>query len=135
MQPSCAAATISASTGDISISERRIGSGRRPQSTENRDSPAAGCAAEGKLPDSDNLDMPQRANQNWIALALALPLAVPAAGSAEAWAVLAYDDVLSIEYLHRRLPAYWRCKVSSFSELLTLAADEFDALRRECEGV
>ena len=91
-------------------------------------------AAEGKLPDSDNLDMPQRANQNWIALALALPLAVPAAGSAEAWVVLAYDDVLSIEYLHRRLPAYWRCKVSSFSELLTLAADEFDALRRECEA-
>lgn len=94
----------------------------------------SGFAADGTLPTEDSLDMPQRVNQNWMALATELPLAVPATGSVEAWAILAYDDVLAIEYLNRRLPAYWRSKVESFGKLLTLAAAEFEPLRRECEA-
>lgn len=94
----------------------------------------SGFAEKGTVPGEDDLDMPQRANQTWISMALTLPLAVPASGSAEAWAVLAYDDVLAIEYLNRRLPAYWRSKVAGFSELLHLAFREFESLRRECEA-
>ncbi len=92
-----------------------------------------GFAKDGGLPAVDNLDMPQRANQTWIAMAFTISLAVPVSGSAEAWAVLAYDDVLAIEFLNQRLPAYWRSKVPSFSDMLTIAAGEYDEIRRECE--
>ena len=82
----------------------------------------------------DNLDMPQTVKENWIAMAFMLPLAVPAEGSAEAWAAMAYDDVWSIEYLNRKLKAFWRESLPGFSELLTCAAAEFDSLRTECEN-
>ncbi|MBS1370403.1 MAG: DUF4965 domain-containing protein [Lentisphaeria bacterium] len=91
-------------------------------------------AEGGSLPASDSLDMPQRANETWMAMAFAVPAEVPAGGSAEVWAVMAYDDVWSIEYLNRRLPAYWRLKVDGFSGLLKLACAEFETLRAECEA-
>ena len=82
----------------------------------------------------DDLNMPQAVKENWIAMAFTLPLAVPANGHAEAWAVIAYDDVWSIEYLNRKLQAYWRESLNGFDELLTRAATEFDSLRAECEA-
>ena len=81
----------------------------------------------------DDLNMPQTVKENWIAMAFTLPLSVPANGHAEAWAVIAYDDVWSIEYLNRKLQAYWRESLNGFDELLTRAATEFDSLRAECE--
>lgn len=82
----------------------------------------------------DDLNMPQAVKENWIAMAFTLPLSVPANGHAEAWAVIAYDDVWSIEYLNRKLQAYWRESLNGFDELLTRAATEFDSLRAECEA-
>ncbi len=82
----------------------------------------------------DDLDMPQTVKENWIAMAFALPLAVPANGHAEAWAVAAYDDVWSIEYLNRKLRAFWRESINGFEELLTRAAAEFNSLRADCEA-
>jgi hypothetical protein len=49
-------------------------------------------------------------------------------------AMLAYDDVDSIEYFKRRLPAYWRRNGMTMSELLRTAEREETALRQRADA-
>ena len=91
--------------------------------------------ASGTLPDADCLEMPQPVRFDWVSMAGVVDLEVPADGkTASSWFAVGYDDVWSIEYLYRKLPAYWRNTIPDFSSLLSAAYREYAALRAECEA-
>jgi hypothetical protein len=80
------------------------------------------------LPHADDLRMPRAVNNDWPVLAIAFDLGKVGADPVTRHAMLGYDDVLAIEYLHRKLPAYWRRAGMDFGQLLTRAHAERDDL-------
>ncbi|HEY0007970.1 MAG TPA: DUF4965 domain-containing protein [Tepidisphaeraceae bacterium] len=90
-------------------------------------------ASTGTLPVDDDLRQPRAVHDEWPVLAVALNLGKVAAGKPQSRvAMIAYDDVLAIEYLHRRLPAYWRRDGLPFATMLQLAASEYADLAARC---
>ncbi len=61
----------------------------------------------GTVPESDDLMMPRPANDDWIVQACAFDLRSVGSSPVSVHALLAYDDRYSIEFLRRRIPAYW----------------------------
>ncbi|OBZ16480.1 glutaminase family protein [Bacillus sp. FJAT-26390] len=49
------------------------------------------------------------------------------------YAVLAYDDIHSIEYFNRPLDAYWRRSGMSFEDMLAAAFSQYDDIIGKCE--
>ncbi|MDW8290393.1 MAG: DUF4965 domain-containing protein [Armatimonadota bacterium] len=90
-------------------------------------------AQSGRLPEADDLHMPRAAGDRWIVLACALNLGKVGAQPVERHAMLAYDDLYSIEYFHRRLRPYWRRAGMEVDQLLQRAAEDLPRLRKECE--
>ena len=88
--------------------------------------------SSGTLPQTDNLNMPQAAKREWLCMAAVLPMKAEAGRTNSAYGILAYHDAFSIEYLYRKLPGYWTVETASFSELLSLAVREKEALAEEC---
>ena len=91
-------------------------------------------AASGTIPEDDLLDMPRAVRQGWVSAAVAIELEVAAQGAASAWIVAGYDDVWAIEYLHRKLAAYWKSFFRDFGGLLTAVYAEYETLKSECEA-
>lgn len=90
--------------------------------------------ATGTLAASDDLAMP-RAPRNDLPLMVArFDLGQVGTEPVTRRAMLAYDDILSIEYLHRRLPAYWRRNGMTFAEMLQAAEREEPSLRARGEA-
>ncbi|WP_438347010.1 glutaminase domain-containing protein [Paenibacillus sp. FA6] len=50
------------------------------------------------------------------------------------YAVLAYDDIQSIEYFNRPLNAYWRRDGLSFEEMLASAFAQYDEIMSKCDA-
>ena len=73
-----------------------------------------GFARDGQLPTSDDLRFPRAASDQWPVMATAFSLD---AGK-EAATMLAYDDIKSLEWLERPVPAYWRRNGMSFEDLI-----------------
>ncbi|MBA3685074.1 MAG: DUF4965 domain-containing protein [Planctomycetes bacterium] len=73
------------------------------------------------LPDSDDLDFPRNVHPSYPKPACATTISVPAGEAVDRWLILAYDDRWSIEYMHRRLRAYWRRSGRSMGGLLVEA--------------
>ncbi len=46
--------------------------------------------------------------------------------------MLAYDDVVSIEYYKEYLPGYWRRNGADFDEMLKKASEEYETIIRKC---
>lgn len=86
----------------------------------------------GTLPQTDNLNMPQAARSEWLCMATVIPMKAEPGRMNSTYAILAYNDVLAIEYLNRKLPGYWTMETSSFAELLSIAVREKEALADEC---
>lgn len=133
-----------------------IASGRTAGSSDMRDT----FMRTGSPGDYDDTDMPRQASDSLAPPALALTFhlralpeeppaaaadtptrpAAPAAESAQprtsATAIIAYDDLFSIEHMHARLRAWWRRKqggFASFGELLAAACREYRDIQCRCE--
>jgi len=89
-------------------------------------------AQTGTLPDSDDLRMPRAAHDNWVVLACALHVGKVGQQPASRHVLIAYDDLFSIEYFHRRLRPYWRRTGMEVDDLLRLAEQELPQLLEEC---
>lgn len=65
----------------------------------------------------------------------AIAFDLPEVGSeaVERWLVLAYDDLYSIEYMHRPLRPYWRRNGLDAAGLLTEAARDYAAIIKRCD--
>ncbi len=83
----------------------------------------------GRLPDSDNLadGLPGRSGPS-AALALSFDLGKVDAHPVTRYAMIAYDDLYSIEYFERRERPWWRRNGENMAGLLKAARGEHDAL-------
>lgn len=89
-------------------------------------------AQSGKLPDADDLRMPRAVHDDWIVLACALHLGKVGEQPVSRHIMIAYDDLYSIEYFHRKLRPYWRRAWMEVDELLRLAERDLPTLQEEC---
>lgn len=90
-------------------------------------------ARNGTLPDSDDLRMPRAAHDNWIVLAATLQLGKVTETPVTRHVLIAYDDLFSIEYFHRKLRPYWRRAGAEVDDLLLTAERDLSQLQQECE--
>ncbi len=89
---------------------------------------------EGTFATSDDLAMPRAPRNNLPLLAVRFDLGDVAGTAVSRRAMLAYDDILAIEFLNRRLPAYWRRNGMTMAELLQLAEQEEVSLQARGEA-
>jgi hypothetical protein len=80
--------------------------------------------ASGKLLPEDDMNMPQRASEGAV-LAASLDFGEVSAGPTSRHILIGYDDLYSIEFLKRWMPAYWRQKGKTIGELLETADREY----------
>lgn len=95
------------------------------------DAAARGSFVKGEgLPRSDDLRMPRAARDAWPVLACTTVLGAVGEAPVERHVLLAYDDVFSIEYFHRKLRPYWRRTGADARDLLV----DSEARRAEIES-
>ncbi|MCW5977428.1 MAG: DUF4965 domain-containing protein [Bryobacteraceae bacterium] len=87
---------------------------------------------DGRLPLNDELETHAPARFRSPALAAAFDLGKVGAAPVSRYAVLAYDDIFSIEYFHRKLRPYWRRKGATAADLLASAVRDYPALAGRC---
>ncbi len=85
-------------------------------------------AKEGRLVE-DDIDAPRAANDGWPGVAVLKHEGKQTKGLVDT--AIGYDDILSIEYLGRRLPAYWRKDGESFGEMFRTAFKDRDAVLKK----
>ncbi len=78
-------------------------------------------ASEGKLPSTDDFNLPRPAGKDSPALALDLTLPEIGAAPVSTYAVIAYDDLFSIEYMNRKMRPYWRRNGANASDMIASA--------------
>ncbi len=74
-----------------------------------------------------------RENDNGPALVFSFDLGLVSSEPKSRFLLLAYDDILSISYLYRRLKPYWKRKGFDTRQLLETSVREYDSLREKCE--
>lgn len=88
----------------------------------------------GRIPRRDDGHKPRAVNDRWPVLA-AMHSDQVTPEHTFAWrAMLAYDDLFSIEYMGQRLRPYWRKEFTNILDLLTLADRQFADLANRCQA-
>ncbi len=90
-------------------------------------------ANTGEIPDCDDLDMPRAVSDGWPALISRFAFTVAPNQPRQCHALLVYDDLFSVEYLHRKLRPYWNRNNMGVGTLIKAAVREYPALQRKCE--
>ena len=90
--------------------------------------------AHGTLPDADDLDAPREARDHMPVLAFRFDLGSVASAPVSRHLMLAYDDLYSIEYFHRKLRPYWRRKGAGALDLLNDAERDYTRLEAEARS-
>ncbi len=88
-------------------------------------------ARSGELPAADELEPPTRVAREQPQLAAAWRLTGVGKTPVVKWAMLAYDDQFSIQYLQRNLRPYWRRNGMGAAEMLQTAAREYSSLAQK----
>ncbi len=86
----------------------------------------------GTLPRTDDTRMPRAANDEAISAALVLPLGRVGAASVEQHALIAYDDIYSINYFGRYMRPYWRRNGMTPATLLPRAELDYASIMARC---
>lgn len=89
-----------------------------------------GFAKNGVLPTSDDLRLPRPANDSWPVLSTSFE--VPSGGSASV--LLAYDDIKSLQWFGRPVPAYWRRNGGRFEDKIVEAESHADEWKKRGEA-
>jgi hypothetical protein len=89
--------------------------------------------AGGTLPAADDGRMPREVKEDLPVMALALDLGRVGAAPVSRYAMLAYDDEYSINYMGRKLRPYWRRGGWEAADLLQAAAREYTGLQKRCQ--
>jgi hypothetical protein len=90
-------------------------------------------AETGALPDTDDLQRPRAAKDQLPALATVIDMGSVGARAVSRHLMLAYDDIFSVEYFHRRARPYWRRKGAEAADLLKAAERDYLSLKDRCE--
>lgn len=86
--------------------------------------------SSGKVPSSDEMDMPLMPRDGAAHLAVELPFGQTAAAPVSRHVLLSYTEGEAIEYLGRRLRPYWQRNGQTVQDMLVQAEAEFAALER-----
>jgi hypothetical protein len=97
------------------------------------DSGRAGFIGTGSLPEQDDTAQPRPAEDRNPLLAVSFDMGTVGARSVSRTALIAYDDLWSIEYLRTRLRPYWRRNGAEAADILKDAHARHAAIRRRCE--
>ncbi|MAT69716.1 MAG: hypothetical protein CMJ58_09345 [Planctomycetaceae bacterium] len=89
-------------------------------------------ASDAALDQANTDSSPQPAAQ--VSAAVTLDLEEVGGEAAERWIVLAYDDLESIEFMHRRLQPYWRRDGKDAEDLLAEAMRDRLQLMQRCDA-
>jgi hypothetical protein len=89
-------------------------------------------ADAGKLPDKDDAKFPRAARSGLPSAAVAVDLGKVADQPVSKFAIAAYDDLFSIQYMRRNLRPYWRREGMDAPKLLQTAASDYPALADRC---
>ncbi len=92
-----------------------------------------GFVQSGALPDQDDTAQPRPANERNPLLAVGFDLGKVGTRSVSRTALIAYDDLWSIEYFRTRLRPYWRRDGAEAADILKDAHARHAAIRRRCE--
>ncbi|RYG38033.1 DUF4965 domain-containing protein [bacterium] len=87
-----------------------------------------GFVATGELPETDDLNLPRPAHDQWPGIAVSLKVQ-PGKPTV---LMLAYDEEYALEYFGRPLKPYWKRSGASVADLLTSASAEYEAIRDRC---
>ncbi|MBN1345771.1 MAG: DUF4965 domain-containing protein [Phycisphaerae bacterium] len=93
-----------------------------------------GFVSGGTLPKSDDNRKPRAARDDWPVIACCLGLGSVGETMVSRHLLLAYDDVVSIMYMNNRLRGWWTRQRSTFQEMLSARAQEYQAVRKRCDA-
>ena len=88
----------------------------------------------GRIPRRDDGNKPRAVNDRWPVLAVMRSGEIASEGTFTWRALLAYDDLFSIEYMGQRLRPYWRKEFANILEVLTAADEQFPTLAHRCRA-
>jgi hypothetical protein len=91
-------------------------------------------ASSGMITDSFDTHMPRAANDHMPALVVTFNGLEVSAAPIERHILLAYDEISSIELLHRQLRPFWRRNGNQVDDLLRRASVEYPSLLKRCES-
>ena len=86
----------------------------------------------GTLPNFDDMKMPRRVKDNWIALSYVFELGKISSTPVTRYLIMAYDDTFSIEFLYRKLLPYWKFFGKDIGKLLTEREEIYESLNQKC---
>jgi len=90
--------------------------------------------ARGLLPTAMDEQMPRAVRDGAPVMAMQIDLgSVSSQNPQSGRLMLAYDDIASILYFGRKLPAYWKRNGKTIEQLLTESQEQYDQIARRCE--
>jgi hypothetical protein len=108
-------------------------SGEAKSSFAGRRDDAIQAFTSGQLfPGMVETDQGKRAGELNAVLAMILPVNLTPGKAAEKHVMLAYDDILSVEYFGKRLEGYWHKKFSGIDVLLLTGEKEYESIKTRC---
>src|SRR5699024_1352034 len=87
----------------------------------------------GGLSLKDDTHEPRPAGEDPITLAAAYDLGTVNKKPVSRHVILAYDQIYSIEYFHKRLKAWWKRDGMTTKEMLSKAEKEYRSILKKCD--
>jgi hypothetical protein len=97
------------------------------------DSARSSFRDSGALPADDDKHQPRAANDDWPVIACSIPFGEVGEQTVRKHLVLAYDDIYSIEYMHKKLQAWWWKKFGAFDKMLGVVAGDYENILKRCD--
>lgn len=88
---------------------------------------------DGSFPTADDDHLPGNLISRKQVLASRLSFGTVSGSPTSRRLIVAYDDIMSVEYFNRPLPGYWKRNGQTFEEMLMAAITEADTLLDRCE--
>lgn len=92
-----------------------------------------GFSETGSLPKEMDKQMPRAVRDGAPVLAMQFDLGQVGAGTKNCRAILAYDDIDSVLYFGKRLPAYWKRNGKTIQTLLNESDKQYELIAQKCQ--
>lgn len=84
------------------------------------------------LPPADDFNMPVQGNEGWPVSAYVFNLGKVGTQMVQRFVLVAYDEIYSIDFFHRELPAYWKRDGATIADMISRRIGEYGKLMTEC---
>ncbi|MBE7679868.1 glutaminase family protein [Paenibacillus sp. P13VS] len=91
-------------------------------------------ARTGALKVEEDENKPRTVSDNMPVMATEMDMGLVHEETVSGYLMLAYDDIHSIEYFHQPLNAYWKKDGMTFYDMLMMAAQQYEEIRKRCDS-